>query len=83
MPVLLATRYLSYSPWRTLFMCLSIAAVISVILILDGFQEGLYHQLRSVVMNGLQMFLLNIVTIITFSVPVAVWKDSIKIRINI
>ena len=47
----LASRYILYEPYRAFFICFSIAAVISVILVIDGFQQGLYLQLRNVVVN--------------------------------
>jgi putative ABC transport system permease protein len=44
-------RQFLYDPARTLFTCLAIAAVIGLILLLGGFQQGLYEQLRATVMN--------------------------------
>lgn len=44
-------RQLLYDPVRTLFTVLAIGAVISLMLVLDGFQQGLYRQLRMAVLD--------------------------------
>lgn len=44
-------RQLVYEPARTVITSLAMAAVIGLILVLDGFQEGLYEQLRMTVTN--------------------------------
>lgn len=44
-------RQLLYDRYRTLLTALAIGAVISLMLILDGFQQGLYHQLGMTVKN--------------------------------
>lgn len=47
----LATRQLLLDFTRTLLTCLAIASVIGVILMLEGFELGLYSQLRQMVLN--------------------------------
>ena len=44
-------RQLLYEPFKTLFTALAIGAVISLMLVLDGFQQGLYQQLRNTVFD--------------------------------
>lgn len=47
----LVYRQLRHEPLHALFTCIAIGAVIGVILVLDGFQQGLYRQLRTVVLD--------------------------------
>lgn len=47
----LAWRQLLLDPSRTLLTAVAIAAVIATILILSGFEQGQYYQLKQVVMN--------------------------------
>lgn len=47
----LAFKLLGYDKQKTLFTVLALAAVISVILILEGFEQGQYTQLEQVVLN--------------------------------
>lgn len=49
--LLLVLRELRYNKARTVSTVLSIAAVVAVILILEGFLAGLYHQLRTAVLK--------------------------------
>ncbi len=44
-------RQMMYERGRTLFVCVAIAATLAVVLLLEGFQQGLFTQLRQVVLK--------------------------------
>jgi hypothetical protein len=47
----LAWRQLQLDPLRTLLTAIALGSVIAVILILEGFEQGQYHQLEHIVLN--------------------------------
>ena len=47
----LAWKQLKYDKWRTLLTTIALGSVISVILILEGFEQGQYYQLEQLVAN--------------------------------
>jgi putative ABC transport system permease protein len=49
--ILLAWRHGRLDPLRTALTALALGAVIAVILVLEGFEQGLYHQLERAVLN--------------------------------
>jgi len=44
-------RQLAFKPLRTTFTVFAIACVLSVVLVLEGFREGIYQQIRTIVLN--------------------------------
>lgn len=44
-------RQLTFAPLRTVFTVFAIACVLSVVLVLEGFREGIYQQIRTIVLN--------------------------------
>ncbi len=44
-------RQLIYEPFRTLLTCMAIGSALAVILLLEGFQTGLFAQLKNVSLN--------------------------------
>ncbi|MCW8955717.1 MAG: ABC transporter permease, partial [Gammaproteobacteria bacterium] len=47
----LTIKRIRSEPVRVLFMVVAIAAVISVVLVLEGFREGLYQQIRHIILS--------------------------------
>jgi len=47
----LIMRRFKNEPARVLFMVVSIASVITVVLVLEGFREGIYQQIRNIIFN--------------------------------
>jgi putative ABC transport system permease protein len=47
----LVQRQLIHDPWRSLLTALAIAAVVAVILVLEGFNQGLLRQMRDAVLD--------------------------------
>lgn len=47
----LTIKRIRSEPVRVLFMVVAIAAVISVVLVLEGFKEGLYQQIRHIILS--------------------------------
>ena len=44
-------RQIIYEPFRTLLTCVAIGSALAVILLLEGFQTGLFVQLKNVSLN--------------------------------